>query len=68
MMSSEASSEIAESHPKFSIDNDLCGGWPVWKKRAEESGLTKALSDTALMLLWMSLGHNCWRIQLEVRR
>ena len=56
----EASRE--EKCPKLSIDNSV-GGWDIWKAKAERSGLTRILSNTALMMLWLSLGSNVWRDQ-----
>lgn len=52
---------------QLNIDDPLAGGWPVWKHRAEQSGLTKILSPVALMLLWCALGHNCWLEQRRLR-
>jgi hypothetical protein len=35
--------------------------WERWKQRAEGYGLPNVLSSTALMVLWLLLGENCWR-------
>jgi hypothetical protein len=35
--------------------------WERWKERAEACGLPDILSNTALMVLWLLLGENCWR-------
>lgn len=35
--------------------------WERWKEHAEATGLPYILSSTALMVLWILLGENCWR-------
>ena len=36
--------------------------WEAWKRRAEDTRLPELLSDTAIMLLYLALGGNAWRL------
>lgn len=42
-------------------EDDSWSSWLIWKARAEAAGLPRVLSNTAVTLLWLALGNNCWR-------
>ena len=52
--------ELAPRRHKLS-DDGVLPHLELWKMRAEDAGLPNHLSNTALMLLYISLGENAWR-------
>lgn len=59
-MTAVGGTEQKGTRRKLSEDSSQ-NGWLTWKAKAEQAGLPSTLSNTAITLLWISLGDNCWR-------